>query len=131
MMIVGIYATLRVFLILAVRNPLAHLSFIWFTVSSSVVHGGIMALQSFERPENQCHLLGDIRALLIVAIVLRVITRPEGTRANTSTRCRGLKKKRSRGQFCGSMTSRCPYSKERLRSRKSWNFPKPIRAEFD
>jgi hypothetical protein len=32
MMIVGIYATLGVFLILAARDPLANLSLIWFTV---------------------------------------------------------------------------------------------------
>ena len=36
MMIVGIYATLGVFLILAARDPLAHLSVIWFTVWSSL-----------------------------------------------------------------------------------------------
>jgi hypothetical protein len=30
MMIVGIYATLGVFLIIAARNPLEHLSLIWF-----------------------------------------------------------------------------------------------------
>ena len=39
-MIVGIYATLGVFLLWASRAPLAHLSLIWFTVWSSVVHGG-------------------------------------------------------------------------------------------
>jgi hypothetical protein len=32
MMILGIYATLGVFLIIASRNPLAHRSLIWFTV---------------------------------------------------------------------------------------------------
>ena len=37
-MILGVYATLGVFLLLASRNPLAHLSLIWFTVWSSVVH---------------------------------------------------------------------------------------------
>ena len=46
MMIVGVYATLGVFLLLAARNPQAHRSLIWFTVWSSVVHGGIMAVQS-------------------------------------------------------------------------------------
>ena len=46
LMIVGIYATLGVFLIIAARNPLAHLSLIWFTVWSSVVHGGIMTVQA-------------------------------------------------------------------------------------
>jgi hypothetical protein len=44
LMIVGIYATLGVFLILAARDPLTHRSLIWFTVWSSVVHGGIMAV---------------------------------------------------------------------------------------
>ena len=45
-MIVGIYATRGVFLISAAHDPLAHLSLIWFTVWSSVVHSGIMALRS-------------------------------------------------------------------------------------
>jgi hypothetical protein len=80
LMIVGIYATLGVFLILAARDPLAHLSLIWFTVWSSLVHAGIMALQSFERPENHGHLLGDVPALLIVAVVLAILT-PKGERA--------------------------------------------------
>jgi hypothetical protein len=31
-MILGIYATLGVFLLLAARNPLKHLSLIWFTI---------------------------------------------------------------------------------------------------
>src|SRR5216684_9038935 len=51
-MILGIYATLGVFLVIASRNPLAHRSLIWFTVWSSVVHGGIMAAQSFENLEH-------------------------------------------------------------------------------
>ena len=69
-MILGIYATLGVFLIIASRNPLAHRSLIWFTVWSSVVHGGIMALQSLAIPEHMGHLYGDVAALLIVAAVL-------------------------------------------------------------
>ena len=64
------------------RDPLAHLSLIWFTVWSSLVHGGIMALQSFEGPENHGHLLGDVPALLIVALVLAILT-PRGERART------------------------------------------------
>ncbi len=47
LMNVGVYATLGVFLIIASRNPLENLSLIWFTVWSSLVHGGIMAIQSF------------------------------------------------------------------------------------
>ena len=38
LMIVGIYATLGVFLMMAARDPLENLSVIWFTVWSSIVH---------------------------------------------------------------------------------------------
>ena len=74
LMIVGIYATLGVFLIMAARNPIDNLSLIWFTVWSSFVHAGIMFVQAAVRPENHGHLLGDIPALLIVAIALAVLT---------------------------------------------------------
>jgi len=73
-MILGIYATLGVFLLLAVRDPLKHLSLIWFTVWSSIVHGGIMAAQSLVYPEHRGHLLGDVPALLLIAIVLAALT---------------------------------------------------------
>jgi hypothetical protein len=73
-MILGVYATLGVFLLMASRNPRAHLSLIWFTVWSSVVHAGIMALQSLANPEQRGHLFGDVPGLLIVAAVLAVLT---------------------------------------------------------
>lgn len=38
-MMVGIYATLGFFLLLASREPEAHLSLIWFTVWSSIATG--------------------------------------------------------------------------------------------
>src|SRR5580658_9721630 len=69
-MIIGIYATLGVFLLIASRDPLANRTLIWFTVWSSIVHGGIMAAQSIVFPEHRGHLLGDVPALLIVAVVL-------------------------------------------------------------
>ena len=83
LMIVGIYATLGVFLIMAARNPLAHLSLIWFTVWSSVVHGGIMTVQSFTNSMNHGHLLGDVPALFIVAAVLAVLT-PRSEKAQSA-----------------------------------------------
>jgi hypothetical protein len=73
-MILGVYATLGVFLILAAKNPLENLSLIWFTVWSSIVHAGIMAAQSIYFPEHMGHLYGDVPALLIVAILLAVLT---------------------------------------------------------
>ena len=74
MMIIGVYATLGVFLLIASRNPLAHRSLIWFTVWSSVVHAVIMALQAFQDPMERGHLAGDVPALLVVAIVLAALT---------------------------------------------------------
>jgi hypothetical protein len=69
-MIIGIYATLGVFLLWASRKPEAHLSLIWFTVCSSAVHGLIMAVQAVIDPAERGHLLGDVPALILVAIVL-------------------------------------------------------------
>ena len=79
-MILGVYATLGVFLIIASRNPLEHGSLIWFTVWSSLVHGGIMAVQALNMPAEHGHLLGDIPALLLVAVVLAVLM-PRGASA--------------------------------------------------
>jgi len=73
-MILGVYATLGVFLLLAARNPLNNLSLIWFTIWSSVVHGGIMTVQALVYPEHRGHLVGDVPALLLIAIVLAVLT---------------------------------------------------------
>jgi hypothetical protein len=74
MMIVGIYATLGVFLILAARNPLANLSLIWFTVWSSIVHGGIMAVEALTGAGKMGHLMGDVPALFISAVALAALT---------------------------------------------------------
>ena len=80
MMIVGVYATLGVFLINAARNPRANLSLIWFVVWSSVVHAVIMAVQSVGGGHHMHmgHLWGDVPALLLVAIVLAVLVRAAG-----------------------------------------------------
>ena len=74
LMIVGIYATLGVFLLFAARDPYAHLSLIWFTVWSSIVHGGIMAVQAVTEPNQIGHLVGDVPALFIVAVALAALT---------------------------------------------------------
>lgn len=73
-MILGIYMTLGIFLLLAARDPLRHVSLIWFTVWSSVVHAGIMAVHSFRDPIERGHLVGDVAALVIVAVALAAVT---------------------------------------------------------
>lgn len=79
-MILGVYATLGVFLLIASRNPLRHLSLIWFTVFSSIVHAVIMTAQALSMPAEHGHLFGDIPALLIVAALLAFLT-PRGADA--------------------------------------------------
>ncbi len=79
-MIVAIYATLGIFLILAARDPLANRSLIQFTIWSSVAHGGVMAVQSFDGDHNMGHLGGDVLALFAVAAVFALLA-PRGTRA--------------------------------------------------
>ena len=73
-MMVGIYFTLGVFLLLAARAPLRHLSLIWFTVWSSIVHGSIMAVQALSGSRHHGHLVADVPALFIAAVVLAVLT---------------------------------------------------------
>jgi hypothetical protein len=82
-MILGVYATLGVFLLIASRDPLQNRSLIWFTVWSSLVHAGIMAVQAFKSPMEHGHLLGDIPALAIVAVALAILT-PRGPIATTA-----------------------------------------------
>ena len=72
-MIIGVYATLGIFLILAARNPQEHASLIWFTIWSSVVHAIVMAAEAIMQPMHVGHLLGDVAALLIVAVLLAVL----------------------------------------------------------
>lgn len=69
-MIMGVYATLGVFLIRAAKDPLANASLIWFTIWSSIVHGGIMLIQAIADETEHANLMGDVPALFLVALVL-------------------------------------------------------------
>ena len=71
-MILGVYATLGIFLLLA-SNPSANRSLIAFTAWSSLVHAAIMAVQAFHNASEHGHLLGDVPALLIVGVALIVL----------------------------------------------------------
>src|ERR1700759_3333626 len=58
MLIVGVHARLGVFIINAARDPAANPSLIWLTVCFSVVHGAVMAMQTFSG-DHMGHLWGD------------------------------------------------------------------------
>ena len=73
-MIVAIYATLGVFLLIDSRDPHRHVGLVSFAIWSSIVHGGVMAVQSFQNPMHAGHLYGDVPALLIIAAVLAFLS---------------------------------------------------------
>ncbi|MDX1393575.1 MAG: DUF6632 domain-containing protein [Gemmatimonadota bacterium] len=72
-MILGVYATLGIFLLLASRAPHLHRSLILFAGWSSLVHSGIMAVQAIRDPVERGHLVGDVPALAIVGVVLLLL----------------------------------------------------------
>lgn len=81
-MILGVYATLGLFLLLASRAPSKHRSLIQFAAWSSLVHGGIMAVQAVRDSTQMGHLMGDVPALALVGIVLLLLMPSEtGVRA--------------------------------------------------
>jgi hypothetical protein len=49
---------------------MAHVSLIWFTIWSSIVHATIMLGQALVDATERANLLGDIPALFLVALVL-------------------------------------------------------------
>jgi len=82
-MIIGVYAVLGIFLIIASRDPAANRSLIWFTVWSSLIHGLIMLAQALRDPVERPNLMGDVPALILIAVVLAALmrtARPSGSR---------------------------------------------------
>jgi hypothetical protein len=73
-MMIGVYGTLGIFLICASRHPEKHLSLIWFTFWSSIVHGTIMGIQAIADKTENAHLYGDVAALWIAVVLLGVFT---------------------------------------------------------
>jgi hypothetical protein len=89
-MIIGVYATLGIFLLWASQNPQAHRSLIWFTVWSSAVHGLIMGVQAVIDPAERGHLLGDVPAMILVAIVLGVLASTQSSQIHAENSNRSL-----------------------------------------
>ena len=76
-MILGVYATLGVFLLIASSRPGEHRSLIAFTAWSSLVHAGIMLVQAISHPAEHGHLMGDVPALFVVGVVLLALMPPK------------------------------------------------------
>ncbi len=69
-MIMGLYVVLGIFLLKASKDPVQHMSLIWFTVWSSAVHAAIMLVQALRDPAETANLYGDVPALFVVAGLL-------------------------------------------------------------
>src|SRR5580698_10445670 len=71
-MILGVYATLGIFLLFAARNPTANRSLIAFTAWSSFVHAMLMAGQAFAGLIARGELVGSA-VLVVIGIALIVL----------------------------------------------------------
>jgi hypothetical protein len=72
-MLGAVYVTLGVFLLLALRNLSANRGLIAFTAWSSLVHGGVMAVQAFRNVIPREDLLRAVLPLVIVGVLLIVL----------------------------------------------------------
>lgn len=82
-MMLGVYATLGIFLLLAVRNPSEHRSLIAFTAWSSFAHAGVMAVQVYYHLIPRTEGYGVI-FLGIVGVVLIALAPAKPARALAS-----------------------------------------------
>src|SRR5579872_657338 len=78
-MMFSLYVTLGVFLLLAVRNPMANRSLIAFTAWSSFAHAGVMGTQALRNMISRVELVG-VAVLIVIGIVLLALA-PVGQQA--------------------------------------------------
>jgi len=72
-MMMAIYFTLGVFLLIAVRNPVAHRSLIAFAAWSSFAHAAVMSVLGFEMASERTGFLIASAVLVGIGIVLIVL----------------------------------------------------------
>src|ERR1700733_4757060 len=83
-MMFSLYVTLGVFLLLAIRNPLANRSLIAFTAWSSFAHAALMGTQALRNMVSRDEL-GGVAMLVVIGVVLIALA-PARQRAAASLR---------------------------------------------
>ena len=68
-MMFSIYVTLGIFLLIAIRNPLASRSLIAFTAWSSFVHAAVMGTQALRNMVSRGELVG-VALLIVIGVTL-------------------------------------------------------------
>ena len=77
-MMLSVYATLGIFLLVAVCDPAAHRSLIAFTAWSSFAHAALMGLQAYRKIIQRGELIGVV--VLIAIGILLIALGPEKQR---------------------------------------------------
>ena len=84
-MMMAIYFVMGIFLLLAVRHPGEHRSFIAFTAWANIAHAIVMTILGFQIPSERSGFIGGSAVLVIISIVLIVLLPPKVSQKNTST----------------------------------------------
>jgi len=84
-MMMGIYATLGVFLLLAARNPSVHRSLITFTAWSSFAHAIVMSLLGIRIPDERGGFLIGSAVLVVIGVFLLVLAPAKHSADSTAT----------------------------------------------
>ena len=79
-MMFSIYVTLGVFLLLAIRNPLANRSLIAFTAWSSFAHAVVMGTQALRNMISRGELVG-VAILVVIGVALLALAPAKQRRA--------------------------------------------------
>lgn len=87
-LILGMYMVLGAMLMLASQNPQENMSLIWFTIFSSIVHGCIMSVVSYQNPEEWGHFYGEVPVLFFCAAVLLYLKPETSTQTSTNKTAR-------------------------------------------
>jgi drug/metabolite transporter superfamily protein YnfA len=82
-MILGIYISLGVFLLIAVRNPSQHRSLILFAGWSTLAHDGIMIVQGIQYHNLRNDLLG-FAIIAVIGLALIALTPAKQARASAA-----------------------------------------------
>jgi len=71
-MLVAMYVSYGILLIRGARDPRRNVALFDYGILSSLLHGGVMTLQSFYYPNEHAHLWADVPVLFVLAILLWV-----------------------------------------------------------
>jgi len=84
-MMFSVYVTLGVFLLLAIRNPLANRSLIAFTAWSSFAHAAVMGTQALRNMISRGELVG-VAILVVIGVALIALEPAKQSAAPASRR---------------------------------------------